>query len=71
MGADEMASSKADQAKRPYTAREVMTLLGVNLNLVYEMANRNELPVIKVGKRKLFPRSAIDRLLAEGNGKAA
>ncbi len=38
-------------------------LLGVSRNSAYEAARRNEIPVIRLGRRLLVPRAALMRLL--------
>lgn len=43
-------------------------MLGVGRNQVYEAAKRGEIPTIKIGKRRLVPKQAGDRMLA---GEAA
>jgi hypothetical protein len=50
-------------AKRStYSIEEVATLLGIGRNAAYLAAGR-DFPVIKIGKRKVVPRVAIDRML--------
>ena len=46
------------------TAKE----LGIGRNQAYEAARRGEIPVIKIGKRLLVPKAALERMLA---GEAA
>ena len=43
-------------------------MLGMSAAAVYLAAARNEIPTIRVGKRILVPREALDRLLS---GQAA
>jgi excisionase family DNA binding protein len=38
-------------------------LLGISNNLVYEAAARGEIPTVKIGRRVLVPRAALNRLL--------
>lgn len=42
--------------------------LGIGRNQAYEAAHRGEIPIIKIGRRMLVPRAALDRLLS---GQAA
>ena len=51
-----------------YSAAQVAKLLGVGKSLVYEGIRRHELPVLKIGKRLLIPRIALERLV---NGTAS
>ncbi|MBO0706900.1 MAG: helix-turn-helix domain-containing protein [Candidatus Dormibacteraeota bacterium] len=43
----------------PETAR----LLGISNNLAYEAAARGEIPTVKIGRRVLVPKAALQRLL--------
>ena len=58
-----------------YDIKTAAVLLGISRNLAYELARRKELPgVIKLGKRLVVSKLAIDSLLqgetqkGEGNG---
>jgi excisionase family DNA binding protein len=57
-----------DLSPRTYRIEEAAQLLGVGRNQAYEAAKRGQLPVIKIGKRLLVPRAALDRMLS---GEAA
>jgi excisionase family DNA binding protein len=46
------------------TIREVARVLRIGRNLAYEAAQRGELPVVRIGRRLLVPRLALERLLA-------
>lgn len=43
---------------------EVAASLGISRAFAYEAVHRGEIPHIKIGRRMLVPRSALDRLLA-------
>ena len=43
-------------------------LLGLSKNSTYEAARRGEIPTVRIGKRLLVPRKALERLLAS-NGE--
>lgn len=43
---------------------EVAIALGISRAFAYEAVHRGEIPHIKIGRRMLVPRSALDRLLA-------
>ena len=60
---------KIVEDRRTYTVEEAALLLGIGRNQGYEAARRGDIPTIKIGKRVLVPKAALDRLL-EG-GKAA
>lgn len=42
---------------------EAARMLGISRNLAYMAAARGEIPTLKVGKRVLVPRAALERLL--------
>ena len=44
---------------------EAAELLGISRNNAYELVKRGELPSIKLGKRKLIPKVALERKLLE------
>lgn len=45
------------------TVEEAAEVLGIGRLLAYEAARRGELPTIRVGRRLLVPRRALDALL--------
>jgi excisionase family DNA binding protein len=45
--------------------------LGISRNGAYEAAKRGEIPTVRIGRRLLVPRDAIDRLLAQASAKSA
>ena len=53
--------------KSVYTVPEVAKVLGINRNLAYELARSGTLPSIRLGKRLVCPKKAIDRLLGQGS----
>jgi excisionase family DNA binding protein len=59
-----MAKKRSDKDKLTYEITEAAQLLGVGRNQAYEAAHRGELPVIRIGKRYLIPKAALDRMLA-------
>jgi excisionase family DNA binding protein len=50
-----------------YTVPQVAKILGINRNLAYELARSGTLPSIRLGKRLICPKKAIDRLLNQGS----
>ena len=48
----------------PYTVRELSKRLGVGKVGLYEAIARGEVPHIRIGRRIVLPREAIDRWLA-------
>ena len=54
--------------KATLTVEEAGLLLGISRNSAHEAVRRDEIPVIRVGRRLLVPRAALMRLLDGGNG---
>jgi excisionase family DNA binding protein len=59
------APAPADE-RLTYTLTEAARRLGISRALAYEAANRGELPVCRIGRRVLVPRTALARLLEDG-----
>ncbi len=47
------------------TVTECAELLGIGRNSAYEAIARGEIPVVKIGKRLLVPRQALEKMLQE------
>lgn len=47
-----------------YTVDEVAEILGIGRNGAYEGVKSGEIPSIRIGKRILVPKAALDRMLA-------
>ncbi len=54
--------------RQTYTVTEAAKQLGIGRNAAYEAARKGEIPVIRIGKRLLVPRVALERLLTNGKG---
>jgi excisionase family DNA binding protein len=50
-------------ARMTLTVTEAAELLGIGRSAAYEAARRGEIPTIRVGRRILIPRAALDRFL--------
>jgi len=48
------------------SVEEAAKLLGIGRNLCYDRVKTGEIPVIKIGRRLLVPRRALERLLEQG-----
>jgi excisionase family DNA binding protein len=48
------------------TVNECAKLLGIGRQLAYDRVKTGEIPVIKVGRRLLVPRKALEKLLEQG-----
>jgi excisionase family DNA binding protein len=58
------AGAVAPQADRlVLTVEEAATLLGISRAFAYEAVNRGEIPSIRIGRRILVPKAALQRLL--------
>lgn len=51
------------EERRVYAPKELMTLFGLSKTAVYQGIERGEIPSIRIGRRILVPRDAVDRLL--------
>jgi len=49
--------------RKTITVPEAGEQLGLGRNAAYEAAKRGEIPVVRIGRRMLVPRDAIDRML--------
>ena len=54
--------------RQTVSVEEAGRLLGISRGTAYEAAKSGEIPVIRIGKRLLVPRAALERLL---NGEPA
>ncbi len=48
------------------TVDEAAKILGIGRQLAYNRVKTGEIPVIKIGRRLLVPRKALERLLEQG-----
>jgi len=51
------------------TVPEAAAMLGVSRNFGYELVRQGQLPVIRLGKRLLIPRAALEKMLERGVSK--
>lgn len=51
--------------RKTVTVEEAGKQLGIGRNAAYEAARRKEIPTIRIGRRVLVPRAALDRLLMQ------
>jgi len=45
------------------TVEEASRLLGISRSLGYELARQDQLPVLRLGRRLLVPRAALEKML--------
>ena len=51
------------------TVDETAALLGISRGLAYQMARQGNIPTVRLGRRLLVPRSALDRLMSDAATK--
>jgi excisionase family DNA binding protein len=56
-------SASSDDARVTYTVEEAAALLGISRSTAYECASNGQIPVLRLGRRILVPRHALERLL--------
>jgi excisionase family DNA binding protein len=54
----------ANTERKVVTVSEAGKMLGIGRNQAYEAVHRGEIPSIKIGKRLLVPKLALEKLLA-------
>lgn len=54
-----------EEERLTLTVKEAAKLLGIGRQLAYERVKTGEIPVIKIGRRLLVPRRALEKLLEE------
>ena len=60
---DESIENNSGVERLCLTVPEAAGMLGISRNFAYELVKRQELPVIKFGKRILIPRAALAKML--------
>ena len=54
-----------EEKKLTLTIEETAKLLGIGRQLAYDRVKTGEIPVVRVGRRLLVPRRALEKLLGE------
>ena len=54
-----------DNTKLTFTVTEAARALGISRGLAYEMVKTGEIPSVRVGKRLVVPRRALEKLLEQ------
>jgi excisionase family DNA binding protein len=57
--------SERMEDKLTYSVEEAAKLLGIGRNLCYEKVRTGEIPALKIGRRILVPKVALEKLLSE------
>jgi excisionase family DNA binding protein len=58
-----LTSSSATAERKTYDVEEAGRLLGLGRNTAYQAVKVGTIPSIKIGRRLLVPKAAIDRML--------
>jgi excisionase family DNA binding protein len=61
-----LRDAKRRNAPQTYSVDEVAEILGVSRPLAYEGCARGEIPCVRIGRRILVPRSALEAMLRGG-----
>jgi excisionase family DNA binding protein len=61
-----MSADDNSISRQTYTLEEAAKLLGVGRNQAYDAAKRGQIPVLKIGRRLLVPKAALNRMLSGG-----
>ncbi len=54
-----------------WTVTECANRLGIGRNSAYEAIARGEIPAVKIGKRLLVPKAALEKMLSGNYSKSA
>ena len=54
-----------EEGRLTLTIEEAANLLGIGRQLAYDKVKTGEIPVLKIGRRLLVPRAALEKLLNE------
>jgi len=60
-----------DTEKLTLTVDEAARCLGIGRNSAYEAIARGEIPAVKIGKRLLVPKAALEKMLSGNDSKNA
>jgi excisionase family DNA binding protein len=66
MGTQIETPQDSSESRLVYTVAEAGELLGISRAFAYELVARGEIPVIRLGRRRLVPKVALLALVAEG-----
>jgi excisionase family DNA binding protein len=57
-------TDKAESQKRTFKVEDAAEILGISRGAAYARANDGSIPTIRMGKRLLVPKAALEKLLA-------
>jgi excisionase family DNA binding protein len=61
--AKKVSTARADSERRTLSVEEAGRVLGISRQAAYTYANAGTIPVIRLGKRMLVPKAALEKLL--------
>jgi excisionase family DNA binding protein len=64
-------AQRAESASGTLSVPEAARLLGIGRNTAYEAIRRGELPALRIGRRLLVPRAALESLLSAVGTRSA
>lgn len=56
-------TTQASDVRLTYTIDEAAVLLGVSRNFAYAQVEKGAIPSVRLGRRRLIPRAALEKLL--------
>ncbi|MFI5041707.1 MAG: helix-turn-helix domain-containing protein [Acidimicrobiales bacterium] len=59
-----------ERTRLTLTVEEAAAVVGISRTLAYELVARGELPHLRLGRRIVIPRSALEALVSQGNEPA-
>ena len=62
---------EAQSGRLTLTVEEAGEALGIGRNLAYDAVRSGQIPVVRIGKRLLVPRTALEKLLSQATGTVA
>ncbi|WP_281019563.1 helix-turn-helix domain-containing protein [Minwuia sp. IMCC3077] len=60
-----METKSSDHDRKTYTVTEMAAVLGIGRTAAYEAVRTGQVPALKIGKRVVIPRAALERLLSD------
>ncbi len=60
-----------NEGRQTFTVEEAAEILGIGRNSAYEAIRRGEIPALRLGRRLVVPRQALERLLRNSNSETA
>ena len=64
-----MTTETSRSERLTYTVEEAAELLGISRNSAYEAVRKGEIPTIRLGRRILIPRSRLEAMLDQADGR--